>query len=217
MGNPNLDICHLICFIYNLSHIWEIPDTSCRLRVITVLLYFCSLQECHYYNLEIKFIQGNSCSRFFFAIPLSFFYGACPAFLLHFRKMQMRKAKGGVAWYAVEQWKPICSFASCFCTEICIEWNRDFHLQNWIPTVIQNIPSETVQQMKKYFEKACFPLVTSANSYVAPVKSQILGSRHISSLRYIHVSWILYNIFIYDYLCHHDYHRHQLVQVLGSC
>lgn len=143
-------------------------------------------------------------------------YGAGPAFLLHFRKMQMRKAKGGVAWYAVEQWKPICSFASCFCTEICIEWNRDFHLQNWIPTVIQNIPSETVQQMKKYFEKACFPLVTSANSYVAPVKSQILGSRHISSFRYIHVSWILYNIFIYDYLCHHDYHRHQLVQVLGS-
>ena len=65
MGNPNLDICHLICFIYNLSHIWEIPDTSCRLRVITVLLYFCSLQECHYYNLEVKFIQGNSCSRVF--------------------------------------------------------------------------------------------------------------------------------------------------------
>ena len=65
MGNPNLDICHLICFIYNLSHIWEIPDTSCRLWVITVLLYFCSLQECHYYNLEVKFIQGNSCSRVF--------------------------------------------------------------------------------------------------------------------------------------------------------
>ena len=83
-------------------------------------------------------------------------YGAGPAFLLHFRKMQMRKAKGGVAWYAVEQWKPICSFASCFCTEICIEWNRDFHLQNWIPTVIQNIPSETVQQMKKIFRKGMF-------------------------------------------------------------
>ena len=61
-------------------------------------------------------------------------YGAGPPFLLHFRKMQMRKAMGGVAWYAVEQWKPICSFASCFCTEICIEWNRDFHLQNWMPT-----------------------------------------------------------------------------------
>ena len=65
MGNPNLDICHLICLIYKLSHIWEIPDTSCRLWVITVLLYFCSLQECHYYNLEVKFIQGNSCSRVF--------------------------------------------------------------------------------------------------------------------------------------------------------
>ena len=132
-------------------------------------------------------------------------YGAGPAFLLHFRKMQMRKAKGGVAWYAVEQWKPICSFASCFCTEICIEWNRDFHLQNWIPTVIQNIPSETVQQMKKIFRKGMFS--------TCDICQLIRDTCKVSS---IHVSWILYNIFIYDYLCHHDYHRHQLVQVLGS-
>ena len=93
MGNPNLDICHLICFIYNLSHIWEIPDTSCRLRVITVLLYFCSLQECHYYNLEVKFIQGNSCSRVF-GDSAEFYCAAQVCFSIAFQKNADEKSKG---------------------------------------------------------------------------------------------------------------------------
>ena len=169
MGNPNLDICHLICFIYNLSHIWEIPDTSCRWPTTSdnssvVLLFPPGMSLLQFGN---KVYPRKFLFQGFWRFRWVLLYGAGPPFLLHFRKMQMRKAKGGVAWCAVEQWKPICSFASCFCTEICIEWNRDFHLQNWIPTVLQNIPSETVQQIKKYFEKACFPLVTSANSFMS--------------------------------------------------
>ena len=68
MGNPNLDIYVILYVLYITYLIYEkfqTPAADGRLRVITVLLYFCSLQECHYYNLEVKFIQGNSCSRVF--------------------------------------------------------------------------------------------------------------------------------------------------------
>ena len=98
-------------------------------------------------------------------------YGAGPAFLLHFRKMQMRKAKGGVGYCLIR-----CRTMETHLFFCKLLLYRNLHwVKSWFSLTKLNTYSNSKHSVwncaanEKYFEKACFPLVTYANSYVAPV------------------------------------------------